>query len=83
MKTLKYLFIAALAIFSFNACEDVPVPYEIPTINGSGGTGGGSVSIPEGDGTLESPYNPAGVNDYISTLGADKNSDKAIYVKTS
>ena len=81
MKTLKYLFIAALAIFSFNACEDVPVPYEIPTINGSGGTGGGSVSIPEGDGTLESPYNPAGVNDYISTLGADKNSDKAIYVK--
>ena len=82
MKTLKYLFIAALAIFSFNACEDVPVPYEIPTINGSGGTGGGSnVSIPEGDGTLESPYNPAGANAYISTLGADKNSDKAIYVK--
>lgn len=79
MKTLKYLFIAALAILSFNACEDVPEPYEIPTINGAGD--GSNVSTPEGDGTLEIPYNPAGANAYISTLGADENSDKAIYVK--
>lgn len=79
MKTLKYLFIAALAILSFNACEDVPEPYEIPTINGAGG--GSNVSTPEGEGTLESPYNAAGANAYISTLGADENSDKAIYVK--
>lgn len=82
MKTLKYLFIAALAIFSFNACEDVPTPYEIPAINGSNGADDGSnVSTPEGEGTLESPYNPAGANDYISKLEADENSDKAIYVK--
>ena len=79
MKTLKYLFIAALAILSFNACEDVPEPYEIPTINGAGS--GSNVSTPEGEGTLESPYNAAGANAYISTLGADENSDKAIYVK--
>ncbi|MBQ8271292.1 MAG: choice-of-anchor J domain-containing protein [Bacteroidaceae bacterium] len=44
MKTLKYLFIAALAIFSFNACEDVPAPYDIPAINGSSGSGSGSGS---------------------------------------
>ena len=42
MKTLKYLFIAALAIFSFNACEDVPAPYDIPAMSGSSGAGGGS-----------------------------------------
>lgn len=36
MKTLKYLFIAALAAFTFNACEDVPAPYTIPTLNSSG-----------------------------------------------
>ena len=35
MKTLKYLFIAALAAFTFNACEDVPAPYTIPTLNSS------------------------------------------------
>lgn len=37
MKTLKYLFIAALAILSFNACEDVPEPYEIPSLGGGAG----------------------------------------------
>ncbi len=85
MKNLKYLFIAALMVFGFSACEDVPAPYDIPALSGSGsgnGSGGGSsVSTPEGDGTLESPYNPAGVNAYISTLEADVNSDEAIYVK--
>lgn len=43
MKTLKYLFIAALAIFSFNACEDVPEPYEIPSLGG--GTGGSQEDV--------------------------------------
>ncbi len=43
MKTLKYLFIAALAIFTFNACEDVPAPYDIPAMSGNGsGSGSGS-----------------------------------------
>ncbi len=44
MKNLKYLFIAALVLFGFNACEDVPAPYDIPTLNGNGGTGGGESS---------------------------------------
>ena len=84
MKTLKYLFIAALAILSFNACEDVPAPYDIPAMSGQSGSGSGSgssESTPVGEGTLESPYNPAAANAYISTLEADVNSDKAIYVK--
>ncbi len=45
MKTLKYLFIAALAAFTFNACEDVPTPYTIPTLNGSGSEDGSSENI--------------------------------------
>ncbi len=39
MKNLKYLFIAALALFSFSACEDVPEPYTIPSMGGSSGNG--------------------------------------------
>ena len=43
MKTLKYLFIAALTVFSFSACEDVPAPYDIPAMSGSSsGSGSGS-----------------------------------------
>lgn len=36
---------------------------------------------PEGNGTLDTPYNVAGVIAYINTLGADKESDKAVYIK--
>ncbi len=36
---------------------------------------------PAGDGTLDNPYNVSGVLKYIETLGADKNSDKQVYVK--
>ncbi|MBQ8364915.1 MAG: choice-of-anchor J domain-containing protein [Bacteroidaceae bacterium] len=57
MKTLKYLFIAALAIFSFNACEDVPVPYTIP------GMGGGA------DGSQEDVVFE---QDFSSSLGSFK-----------
>ena len=35
MKKLKYLFLAALAAFTLNACEDVPAPYTLP-IGGNG-----------------------------------------------
>ncbi len=37
MKKLKYLFIAALAAFTLNACEDVPAPYTLPIGGGNGG----------------------------------------------
>lgn len=40
-----------------------------------------SPSEAKGDGTLANPYNPTAANAYISTLPADTNSDKDIYVK--
>lgn len=44
MKKLKYLFIAALAAFTLNACEDVPSPYTLP-IGGSGNGGDEEIEL--------------------------------------
>ena len=41
MKTIFKLAIALLAVFSFAACSDVPMPYEEP---GTGNTDNGSTS---------------------------------------
>ncbi len=37
--------------------------------------------VPEGDGTLESPYNVLGVRKYVEELGADVESEEEVYVK--
>ena len=58
----------------------------IVTVNGqkTENTGGGG-DAPSGDakgtGTQADPYNVAGVLKFISTLGADKNSDNQVYIK--
>lgn len=51
-KIISSLFLASLALFSFNACSDVPAPYEIP------GTGNNSSIY--GEGTLTNPYSVKG-----------------------
>lgn len=54
------------------------------SLNGEGGgsdTPGGETGTPKGSGTLEDPYNPAGVIAYINTLGADVESPKDVYIK--
>lgn len=66
MKKLKYLFIAALALFSFNACEDVPEPYKIP---GTGGSTGGSGSTQEGVLVNESFKTDFGIFTPVQTEG--------------
>ena len=58
----------------------------VVSINGNGGSdqpGGGDQpgGVATGDGTEANPYNVAGVIDYINTLGADTESDKAVYIK--
>ena len=35
----------------------------------------------KGSGTLEDPWNPVAANNYVSTLGADQESDKDYYIK--
>lgn len=55
-KIISSLFLASMALFSFNACSDVPAPYEIP------GTGDNSSIY--GEGTLKSPYSVLGAMHY-------------------
>lgn len=47
--------------------------------------GGGTPTPPAGDakgsGTLADPYNPVAANNYTSSLAADKESDKDVYIK--
>ena len=49
----------------------------------NGQTEGGVVDEGEakGDGTLDNPFNPAGVAAYAQSLGADVQSDKSVYIK--
>lgn len=52
------------------------------SLNGkSEGGGGGATGEAKGSGTLEDPYNPAGVIAYINTLGADVESANNVYIK--
>lgn len=54
-------------------------------LNGQTGEGGGgdepTPGTPEGDGTLENPYNVAGVIAYVSTFEANEESPTDVYIK--
>lgn len=65
----------AMAAFTFTACEDVPEPYVIP---GQNGTGSVTVTEPAGDGSLESPFNVAGV---LNHLQNSEDISGKVYVK--
>ena len=65
------MLVALMTAFTFTSCEDVPAPYDIP----NGGNGGGSTTeVAEGNGTVDSPYNPFAVVQYIKSLEAGVNS---------
>lgn len=52
------------------------------SLNGeTAGGGGGASGTPKGSGTLDDPYNPAGVIAYVNTLGSDVESPKDVYIK--
>lgn len=53
------------------------------SINGQGGESGDEPTPgqPEGDGTLENPYNAVAAYQYAASLGKDEVSDKDIYIK--
>ena len=77
-KTLKSILIATLSVFAFTCCEDVPAPYQIPEKEEMVPD---KVIDPSGTGTLNDPYNVAGVVAYVNTLQADAESPQAVYVK--
>jgi hypothetical protein len=76
MKKIHYLIAMVLMAFTFASCEDVPAPYGQP-INPNSGT---EEATPSGNGTEASPYNVAGILEYLNTLGADVTSDKDVYI---
>ena len=77
-KTLKSILFATLGVFAVTCCEDVPAPYQIP---GTEEKVPDKEILPAGTGTLEDPYNVAGVVAFINTLQADTESEQAVYIK--
>ena len=77
-KTFKSILFASLSVFAFTCCEDVPAPYQIP---GTEEKVPDKEILPAGTGTLEDPYNVAGVVAFINTLQADTESEQAVYIK--
>ncbi len=78
-KTFKLLMLALVGMFALASCEDVPAPY--PNPNGGTTDNTDETITPVGDGTLQNPYNVAGVVEFIQTLGSDVTSNEAVYVK--
>lgn len=75
MKKLIYSMLAlAIATFAFTSCEDVPAPFDTDYHE----NGGGISTDPTGEGTLNSPYNVAKVNQIIK---AGEQTDNEVYFK--
>lgn len=75
MKKFFYsFFVLAMTAMTFSSCEDVPTPYNLPSING-----GDSEEVePTGTGTAADPFNVAAAVKYIDE-GGDAATNK--YVK--
>lgn len=72
------MLVALMTAFTFTSCEDVPAPYDIP----NGGNGGETTTeVAEGNGTVDSPYNPLAVVQYIKSFEAGVNSSNYVYIK--
>lgn len=75
MKKFFYsFFVLAMTAMTFSSCEDVPTPYNLPSING----GDSEEAEPTGTGTAADPFNVAAAVKYIDE-GGDAATNK--YVK--
>lgn len=75
MKKFFYsFFVLAMTAMTFSSCEDVPTPYNLPSING----GDNEEAEPTGTGTAANPFNVAAAVKYIDE-GGDAATNK--YVK--
>ncbi len=79
-KSIYSLLFMAMAAFTFCSCEDVPAPYNTPTINNNDGDSDGT-SEAKGTGTVSDPYNCAAAVKYCQSLESGVESDKDVYVK--
>lgn len=68
MKKFFYsFFVLAMTAMTFSSCEDVPTPYNLPSING----GDSEEAEPTGTGTAADPFNVAGAVKYIEDGGSE------------
>ena len=79
MKKYWKLLLLAAGIGIFNACEDVPEPYNIPTENGGGATP--TTVEPTGTGTLEDPFNAAAAIAAAKELPSGTESEELYFIK--
>lgn len=70
------MMLAAVTAFGLASCEDVPAPFVEPEQPGTG-----EIVGPEGNGTLEEPFNVVAVIEYVQELGADVESPEKVYIK--
>lgn len=78
-KSIYSLLFMAMAVLSFTSCEDVPAPYNTPTINKA--DDGQADAEAKGTGTKDDPYNVAGVIAYCKSLGSSVESTNDVYIK--
>lgn len=72
------MLVALMTAFTFTSCEDVP----LLMTSANGGNGGETTTeVAEGNGTVDSPYNPLAVVQYIKSLEAGVNSSNYVYIK--
>ncbi|MCI5874987.1 MAG: hypothetical protein MRZ83_00005, partial [Prevotella sp.] len=68
-----------------NTPETVQGKAYLYSLSGKGSStetpGGGTPANPQGDGTLENPFNAAAANAYVATLAADVNTEQDFYIK--
>lgn len=80
MKAIFKLAFAFVALLSFAACSDVPMPYEQPGDN-KGEEQKTDTTEAKGSGTQADPYNVAAALKVVSALASGEETPTAIYVK--
>lgn len=80
MKAIFKLAFAFVALLSFAACSDVPMPYEQPGDNPKGDEPS-TETVAKGTGTQADPYNVTAALKVINALASGEETPTAIYVK--
>lgn len=80
MKAIFKFALAFVALLSFAACSDVPMPYEQPGDNNKGDEPG-TETVAKGTGTQTDPYNVTAALEVVSALASGEETPTAIYVK--
>lgn len=68
-------------LVTYNGTKEFTTGNYVVSINGNGGSEQPSTGVATGDGTQANPFNSVAANNYASSLAADVESDKDVYVK--